>query len=645
MREKILGLIKETPEGEDVKFDNIFFVDNQKDFENIFTEDKIKRKFKLDNIKTIKAIFKHKKYFHNLLYDKEIIIDIKFNEKNLNLCFLFYLYLLIKDMEHMINYHYDWEEIRKVNKLISIFDDKITKIVLAKIVNYLIDNYKGLDNNTEKMYKIHLLRIELDNINIIKNNIEYLKPLKLNWSVDDINQKNIDEMYIEIFIALFKQNLLGNNEYIDLFKNLDFELIDFSEEMLKKVSNFLKNKEINLINYIIKKDTNKIKKNIKFYYYLFKYILKDSLHLHEYSFYLNNKFQLLKLIKNEENIFIPDLDKSLKIEYEYVLKAFLDSKYYEKKFYKNYKSNKIEKEQLEQNLKEKSNQKNKKSKKKKPKKENINDCYCNVIHFKKELKKYEDSTISIDKQKYIPLIGATIINEIQINEEIIAFTSNSLYSHGKDIIVFYNTKTNAIQKIIEGYPFSKNSKSWDFIDIRSKKYLIIICGIISANQKNGILLIDLDILNNIDNENDEEFTKFFETEIGFFYESVSHLHNPEAKNEDKNNLNITNSNSNIIYNEEYILVGGLDQEKSEGVVKLFRIKIEDKISLQFLDDIIICDKYDKDCQKIFSGSVSFIKQEDDGEIKFRFIETFDTIDNIYTIYVCEKPQLEYYIKD
>ena len=261
------------------------------------------------------------------------------------------------------------------------------------------------------------------------------------------------------------------------------------------------------------------------------------------------------------------------------------------------------------------------------------------------MKKYEDSTISIDKQKYIPLIGATIINEIQINEEIIAFTSNSLYSHGKDIIVFYNTKTNAIQKIIEGYPFSKNSKSWDFIDIRSKRYLIIICGIISANQKNGILLIDLDILNNIDNENDEEFTKFFETEIGFFYESVSHLHNPEAKNEDKNNLNITNSNSNIISNEEYILVGGLDQEKSEGVVKLFRIKIEDKISLQFLDDIIICDKYDKDCQKIFSGSVSFIKQEDDGEIKFRFIETFDTIDNIYTIYECEKPQLEYYIKD
>ena len=180
MREKILGLIKETPKNEDVKFDNICFVDNQKDFDNIFTEYIIKRKFKLDNIKTIKSIFKLKEYFHNLLYDKQIIMDIEFNEKNLNLCFLFYLYLLIKDKEHMINYHYDWEEIIKVNKLISIFDDKITKIVLAKIVNYLIYNYKGLDDTTEKKYKTHLLRIELDNKKIIKNNIEYLKALKLN---------------------------------------------------------------------------------------------------------------------------------------------------------------------------------------------------------------------------------------------------------------------------------------------------------------------------------------------------------------------------------------------------------------------------------------------------------------------------------
>ena len=264
MREKIFGLIEETPKDEDVKFDNICFVDNQKDFENIFTEDIINRKFKLDNIKAIKSIFKHKEYFHNLLYNKQIIIDIEFNEKNLNLCFLFYLYLLIKDQEHMINYHYDWKGISKVNKLISIFDDKITKIMLAKIVNYLIDNYKGLDDNTEEIYKTHLLRIELDNIKIIKNNIKYLEALELNWSVDDINQKNIDEIYIEIFIALFKQNLLGDNEYIDLFNNLDYELIDFSEEKIKEVYDFLKKQDINIFNYIIDKNTNMIKKILIF---------------------------------------------------------------------------------------------------------------------------------------------------------------------------------------------------------------------------------------------------------------------------------------------------------------------------------------------------------------------------------------------
>ena len=635
MREKILGLIEETPKDEDVKFDNICFVDNQKDFENIFTEDIINRKFKLDNIKAIKSIFKHKEYFHNLLYNKQIIIDIEFNEKNLNLCFLFYLYLLIKDQEHMINYHYDWKGISKVNKLISIFDDKITKIMLAKIVNYLIDNYKGLDDNTEEIYKTHLLRIELDNIKIIKNNIKYLEALELNWSVDDINQKNIDEIYIEIFIALFKQNLLGDNEYIDLFNNLDYELIDFSEEKIKEVYDFLKKQDINIFNYIIDKNTNMIKKNINIYYYLFKYILKDSLHLHEYSFYLNNKIQLLNLIKNEPNkLFIHDLDKSLKIEYEYVLKAFLDSKYYYEKYLdKNYKSNEKENKQLEQNSEEKSNQKYKKSENKKTKKENIKDSYYKVIPFKKELTIAENSKIPIYKQNNNPLFGTKIINEIQINEETKAFTSNSLYKDGKDIIAFYNTKTNAIQKIIEGYSFTKISKSWDFIDIRSKKYLIIICGIISAKQKNGILLIDLDILNKSDNENDDEFIKFFEAENEFFYESVCHLHNIEANSEIKNNLNITNSTSNIISNIEYALIGGLDLEKREGVVKLFRIKIEEKIILEFLNDIIL---YDKDSQKSFLGSVDFVEQEDDGGIKFGFYNT---------IYTCEKPQLDAYIKD
>ena len=635
MREKILGLIEETPKDEDVKFDNICFVDNQKDFENIFTEDIINRKFKLDNIKAIKSIFKHKEYFHNLLYNKQIIIDIEFNEKNLNLCFLFYLYLLIKDQEHMINYHYDWKGISKVNKLISIFDDKITKIMLAKIVNYLIDNYKGLDDNTEEIYKTHLLRIELDNIKIIKNNIKYLEALELNWSVDDINQKNIDEIYIEIFIALFKQNLLGDNEYIDLFNNLDYELIDFSEEKIKEVYDFLKKQDINIFNYIIDKNKNMIKKNIDIYYYLFKYILKDSLYLCEYPFYLNNKSQLFDLIKKEFDIFfIPDLDKSLKIEYEYVLKAFLDSKYYYEKYLdKNYKSNEKENKQLEQNSEEKSNQKYKKSENKKTKKENIKDSYYKVIPFKKELTIAENSKIPIYKQNNNPLFGAKIINEIQINEETKAFTSNSLYKDGKDIIAFYNTKTNAIQKIIEGYSFTKISKSWDFIDIRSKKYLIIICGIIIAKQKNGILLIDLDILNKTDNENDDEFIKFFETENEFFYESVCHLHNIDANSEVKNNLNITNSTSNIISNIEYVLIGGLDLEKREGVVKLFRIKIEEKIILEFLNDIIL---YDKDSQKSFLGSVDFVEQEDDGGIKFGFYNT---------IYTCEKPQLDAYIKD
>ena len=82
-----------------------------------------------------------------------------------------------------------------------------------------------------------------------------------------------------------------------------------------------------------------------------------------------------------------------------------------------------------------------------------------------------------------------------------------------------------------------------------------------------------------------------------------------------------------------MLIGGLDLEKREEVVKLFRIKIEEKIILEFLNDIIL---YDKDSQKSFLGSVDFVVKEDDGGIKFGFYNT---------IYACEKPQLDAYIKD
>ena len=613
MREKILGLVNETSKDNEEKFENVCFISNFSDFENIFSEYIINGKLKIDNIKTIKTIYRYKEYFHKLLYENEIIIDIEFNNKNINSCFLFYLYLLITDKENFINYHYDWEAIVKINNLISIYGDKITKIVIAKIVNCLIYNYKGFDDYDNKKYLMHLLKIENLNKKIIKDNIEYLKALKLDEK--KINNTNIDELYIEIFISLIKQNLLGKYEYTQFFENLDFDLIDLPEAMVQKLSDFFKS-EKSINNYIITKEnmTEKEKETIiNFYYYLFKYILKKSINLYKFPLYLNNKSKILKLLKKNPNkLIIHNLDKSLKIKYEYVLKVFLDSKYYEKCLERIYNSKKKNKQLKENDSKSK---------------------FYNIIDFKEEISltsQNSDNYHCLIDTKYCNLPEINFINKFKINEKTTAFLSNSLYSKGEDIIIFYDTKENKVQKKIEGYPFNNNINSIDIFDNKRRSYLIITCGIISANQKYGILLIDLEILDN-DND-DKEYIQFFETGKEFFAQSVCHI--IDSNSEERKKLNIyTEINSYIASNEEYVIVGGFDESKCCGIVKLSRISFEEKCCLEILDEIIL---YDNDYPKLFEDSVHYIKQEDNGEIKFGFN---------HTMYVCKRPNLDAYIKE
>ena len=619
MREKILGLKNETPNEEELKFENIPFIDNYLDFKNIFTDYIINKRFKLDNIKRIKIIYNYKIYFHQLLEELEKTIHIVFNDQNINLCFLIYLCLLIKEKEYYINYYYKWEDILKINNLKSIYKDNITKIFIAKIINYLIYNYKGFNDFDENIYKNNLLKIENENNEIIKNNIKYLNYLKLDWNEKDINKKNFDEILIEIYIALIKQNLLGNNEYIDLFANLDYELIDLTETFIEKL--FGIENEINLNNYIITKEDLFNEKKINFYYYLFKYVLKESQYFYKFSFFLTSKKTILKIVKeNPTKLFLSDLDKSIKIKYDYVLKRFLDNKYYETKYLNEiHVKTKIKNNQLtiKNNKKEKPNENENRS----------NDF--EIISLKEKKNNVDFGILIINKSNYPNLPDINYINQKKISEKIMAFVSNSIYPNGKDIITFYNIMTNEVEKNIEGYSFKKELRSLDIIDIKRKKYLICTIGIISSKQKNGVILIDLEILENNIKKKDEEYIKFFKTD--FFVESVCHIINTNSNSERINNSNITNSNSILVYPIQFILLGGLDEEKREGTVKLFKLMIEDNLKLEFLQDIIMSNP-----QYQFSGSVYYINQEDNGEVQLGF-------KNIK--YICKKPNLDYYLNN
>ena len=95
---------------------------------------------------------------------------------------------------------------------------------------------------------------------------------------------------------------------------------------------------------------------------------------------------------------------------------------------------------------------------------------------------------------------------IQINKYIIAFTSNYISRVGKDKIIFYNIKRKKVIKNIEGYSFISNSNGLCLLsndnesyNINNSKILLCACKKSVANQKNGILLVIIDLENGKEN--------------------------------------------------------------------------------------------------------------------------------------------------
>ena len=215
---------------------------------------------------------------------------------------------------------------------------------------------------------------------------------------------------------------------------------------------------------------------------------------------------------------------------------------------------------------------------------------------------------------------------IQITENLYAFTSNSIEPKGKDILIIYNAKTNAIVKSIEEYSFIVSSNGLCLIDTNSNqnnKMLLCACKKYTPQQKNGILLIQLE-LNNKNNIQEV----FYDTEnfqVNCFCQ-ISDVVNENAIGDDitrKENIKISKTN--------FVLVGGYDEGKREGVIKLYVIK-ENK--LIFLQDIEF--EYDENFQG-FDNSVSCITQSNiTGNI---LVSCWNG-----NIYLLNPPNVDFYLK-
>lgn len=251
----------------------------------------------IDDIKTIKTILEKNKgqitkffYFNRdkickILYDYDEIIFLKYDDNNKNLSFYFYLLLLIKDAPDLLNFTYD---VKYITEMMNIQnsnennDDEIYKIIISKIIIELLIDFQNIndyyDEENEKKIKNNIDKNKI----IIKKNCDYLNDIDINWSEKDIIEKRIDDMYIEIIVALIKKNKFGDID--NLLKKLDLENISLTEKMMEQLINVLNNNDY-INGYVIKEEED-FNKNFKihFYYNILKYLIKDEFFIYKIPF-------------------------------------------------------------------------------------------------------------------------------------------------------------------------------------------------------------------------------------------------------------------------------------------------------------------------------------------------------------------------
>ena len=220
----------------------------------------------------IKYFYKGKNFFHEYLKEKEIIINLKFDDNNINIAFLIYLCLLITDKPNFINYSYQMDAIKHINDLHITNKNHIIKLIISKIIIILIHNYEGIEDFDEYKYEKEIKPIKIKNEYIISKNIHCLNNIGLKWNENDLYEKKFDEIYIDIIIALFNNNSFEDNENMyQLLEHLDCISIDMAKTMKNKLCDYLSGKNENLL---IDKNNFIDEKKINFYYFILYYILK-----------------------------------------------------------------------------------------------------------------------------------------------------------------------------------------------------------------------------------------------------------------------------------------------------------------------------------------------------------------------------------
>ena len=536
----------------------------------------------------IKYIFLNKKIIHDKLYKEDIIISLNSDEEiniSNDISCILPLTLLILN-SNFTDFSFSIDFILKINDLREKEDLNYEKVIISKILLSLIGYYKGLDefynNSNENKEKIE--KIKKENNDIINNNTRAFNQFDLN--IDDIKSKNIKE----IFIALIKNN---NHISLNIIKQLHLDSLlntinnkepnKILEEIL---NNFLGKENYNESNILSKDDNNSSKPTINLdkkeehsYNQNFNILYmhkkeKSSKYTVEFikqigQFYIfgfsNNLYIYDEVTKNKKeikrkwiyNIINTKDNNEEKIEISICTRNSIESFRYEKGeisysrlIFKNLNSLFL------------------------MRRDNLNEYYiCTTDNVILGIDESTEKTYKIfEEEKLLTKSG------IKVNENLMAFKSNKVASKGKDKIKIYNYKNKTKSEILsndEEYSFVFGVNGLEIMDIgvnNNNKVLLCACKKYIKNQKNGILVVNFE-----GNKNNNHFfheTIYFEVYCIcpiFLFKRDQFL--------DENPKYMTN----------FFFVGGFDTKKKQGVIKIYRLIINEKNycnKIEYIQDCI-----------------------------------------------------------
>ena len=259
---------------------------------------------KLDNPYFLLFLYINKDKVHEELYDKEEILKIDFETKDQQISKYIYLCFLIEDINVMCDYKYSFELINKLNDIQrNEKEQALKKIILAKMIHSLVDNYSQIVDNEDNKNNKHeeeLVKIYDFNSKILYDITNNTNLNQYGLKLEDLKSKKIEEIYLIIIEYLIQNSKLEDSDYIEnIINQIELESIILTKLMLDELIKILTIEKEYIKKYEIKNFGDLFdKKIIYFYYNLLKYILKQSLYIYQFPFLLESRIKILDFIKN-----------------------------------------------------------------------------------------------------------------------------------------------------------------------------------------------------------------------------------------------------------------------------------------------------------------------------------------------------------